>query len=226
VSGRDATSDGYTPIPAATHDDHHRVIQQAEISTGGNNRIAHPRARETDHVVVVCTVITSLFGAGHCGQVAHRITNFAASTTTAILGAHAFTGGAAMSFGQAIASGFSNYANFSGRASWPEFWFWVLFAALGAIVTNIIDAAIFVYHPGVSPLNSPLSNIFTIIALLPSLAVATRRLHDVERTGWWMLLLFTGVGIFVLIYWLYQDGTSGPNRFGPDPRDVRNFARA
>ena len=89
VSGRDATSDGYTPIPAATHDDHHRVIQQAEISTGGNNRIAHPRARETDHVVVVCTVITSLFGAGHCGQVAHRITNFAASTTTAILGAHA-----------------------------------------------------------------------------------------------------------------------------------------
>jgi uncharacterized membrane protein YhaH (DUF805 family) len=196
-------------------------------------------------VVVVCTVILLPFGAGHYGQANRRIGYFAVRSTVAMFGGtsalrctgafnrsrchEALTGlikGVAMSFGQAIASGFSNYANFSGRASWPEFWFWVLFAALGAIVTNIIDAAIFVYHPGVSPLNSPLSNIFTIIALLPSLAVATRRLHDVERTGWWMLLLFTGVGIFVLIYWLYQDGTSGPNRFGPDPRDVRNFARA
>ena len=90
-----------------------------------------------------------------------------------------------MNFGQAIALGFSKYLDFTGRASRSEFWFWVLFAVIGAITTNTLDAAIFVYHNSVSPLNSPLSNIFTIVALLPSLAVATRRLHDVDRTGWW-----------------------------------------
>jgi uncharacterized membrane protein YhaH (DUF805 family) len=122
-----------------------------------------------------------------------------------------------MSFGQAVASGFSNCLDFAGRASRTEFWFWALFAVIGAIVTNAFDAAFFVYHHGISPLNSPLSNIFTFVALLPSLAVATRRLHDVDRTGWWMLLVFTGIGIFLLLYWQYQDGTPGPNRFGRDP---------
>jgi hypothetical protein len=73
-----------------------------------------------------------------------------------------------MNFGQAIALGFSKYLDFTGRASRSEFWFWVLFAVIGAMTTNTLDAAIFVYHNGVSPLNSPLSNIFTIVALLPS----------------------------------------------------------
>ena len=93
-----------------------------------------------------------------------------------------------MNFTQAIVFGFLNCLDFRGRASRPEFWFWVLFSVIGAIATNTLDAAIFVYHHGLSPLNSPLSNIFTLVALLPSLAVATRRLHDVDRTGWWMLL--------------------------------------
>jgi len=122
-----------------------------------------------------------------------------------------------MNFGQAIALGFSKYLDFTGRASRSEFWFWVLFAVIGAITTNTLDAAIFVYHNGVSPLNSPLSNIFTIVALLPSLAVATRRLHDVDRTGWWMLLVFTGIGIIALLYWQSQAGTPDDNRFGPNP---------
>jgi uncharacterized membrane protein YhaH (DUF805 family) len=59
-----------------------------------------------------------------------------------------------MNFGQAIALGFSKYLDFTGRASRSEFWFWVLFAVIGAITTNTLDAAIFVYHNGVSPLNS------------------------------------------------------------------------
>jgi uncharacterized membrane protein YhaH (DUF805 family) len=83
-------------------------------------------------------------------------------------------GGGCYDFGQAIASGFSNCLDFTGRASRPEFWLWVLFAIIGAVATNTLDAAIFVYHHGLSPLNSPPSNIFTIITLLPRLAVATR----------------------------------------------------
>ena len=128
-----------------------------------------------------------------------------------------------MNFGQAIALGFSKYLDFTGRASRSEFWFWVLFAVIGAITTNTLDAAIFVYHNGVSPLNSPLSNIFTIVALLPSLAVATRRLHDVDRTGWWMLLVFTGIGIIALLYWQGQEGTPNQNRFGPNPSTTRHL---
>ncbi len=44
-----------------------------------------------------------------------------------------------------------------------------------------------------------------------------RRLHDIDRTGWWMLLALTGVGLLLLIYWYCKKGTPGPNRFGPDP---------
>jgi uncharacterized membrane protein YhaH (DUF805 family) len=128
-----------------------------------------------------------------------------------------------MSFGQAIASGFSNYAAFSGRASQSEFWFWVLFAMIGAISANIIDGAVFVHHPGISPLNSPFNSIFTLIMLLPSLAAATRRLHDIDQTGWWVLLALTGIGIIVLLYWLSQEGTPGTNRFGTNPLTGRNL---
>jgi len=128
-----------------------------------------------------------------------------------------------MNFTQAIVFGFLNCLDFRGRASQPEFWFWVLFAVIGAIATNTLDAAIFVYHHGLSPLNSPLSNIFTLVALLPSLAVATRRLHDVDRTGWWMLLVFTGIGIAVLLYWQSQEGTPDRNRFGPNPATAEHL---
>lgn len=128
-----------------------------------------------------------------------------------------------MNFGQAIAAGFCNYANFWGRASQAEFWYWVLFAIIGALASNLVDAAVFTYHSGISPLNSPLSNLFTVVVLLPSLAVATRRLHDVDRTGWWMLLASTGLGLVALLYWHSQDGTPGPNRFGIDPTTARRL---
>jgi uncharacterized membrane protein YhaH (DUF805 family) len=136
-----------------------------------------------------------------------------------------------MNFPEAIASGFSNYLNFFGRAANSEYWFWVLFAALGMVATELLDAAIFVYHPGVSPagpspLNSPLNFIFTLVVLLPSLAVAVRRLHDIDRTGWWMLLVFTGAGILLLLFWQSQESTSGANRFGPARGPLQNLAHS
>lgn len=125
-----------------------------------------------------------------------------------------------MSFSQAIALGFSNYVRFSGRAMLSEYWFWVLFATLGMFATKLLDSVVFVYHskvlpPALSPVNSPLNFIFILVLLLPSLAVAVRRLHDADLTGWWLLLVFTGVGIFVLLYLQSQEGTPAPNRFGP-----------
>jgi uncharacterized membrane protein YhaH (DUF805 family) len=124
-------------------------------------------------------------------------------------------------FGRAIASGFSNYVNFAGRATRSQFWFWVLFTAIGEIVAAILDTAIFTYHPGLSPLHSPLPTLFTLATLLPSLAVAARRLHDTDRSGWWLLLIFTGIGILMLIDFECQEGTPGKNRFGLDPLERR-----
>jgi uncharacterized membrane protein YhaH (DUF805 family) len=56
-----------------------------------------------------------------------------------------------------------------------------------------------------------------LVLLLPGLAVSARRLHDLDRTAWWLLLLLTGIGVILLIIWDCMRGTQGPNRFGPDP---------
>jgi len=118
-----------------------------------------------------------------------------------------------MNFVQAIKSGFSNYVTFSGRACRSEYWFWVLFGVIGGLVTVILDSVIFGYHAGVSPLNG----IFDLVTFLPGLAVAARRLHDIDRTAWWLLLALTLIGAILLIVWFCFRGTPGANRFGPDP---------
>jgi uncharacterized membrane protein YhaH (DUF805 family) len=118
-----------------------------------------------------------------------------------------------MNFVEAIKSGFSHYVTFSGRACRSEYWFWVLFALIGGAVTAGLDAAIFGYRPGVSPFNG----IFDLVIFLPGIAVAARRLHDIDRTAWWLLIALTGIGAILLVVWYCFKGTSGPNQFGPDP---------
>lgn len=122
-----------------------------------------------------------------------------------------------MGFVQAIASGFSNYVAFSGRAIRSEYWYWVLFTILGSIIAGILDATLFGVDYSGGPAVSPIDGIFSLVTILPSLAVSIRRLHDIDRTGWWVLLALTLIGALVLIYWACQKGTDGPNRFGPDP---------
>ena len=121
-----------------------------------------------------------------------------------------------MNFMQAITSGFQNYVNFSGRAIRSEYWFWTLFALLVSIVASILDYLIFP-HMDISPLNS-----LTGLALfLPGLAVSVRRLHDLDRTGWWLLILLTIIGGILLLVWFCMRGTVGSNRFGPDQLEGR-----
>ena len=113
-----------------------------------------------------------------------------------------------MSFVEAISSGFKNYVGFSGRASRSEFWYWYLFVLILSIVANVIDAV----------LGMPIFGaIVSLGLLLPNIAVGIRRLHDIDRTGWWYLIVFTGIGAIVLIVWACMKGTTGPNRYGPDP---------
>jgi uncharacterized membrane protein YhaH (DUF805 family) len=117
-----------------------------------------------------------------------------------------------VTFIQAIQSGFSNYVNFSSRAIRSEYWFWVLFAVIGEAVGSGLDYTIFATSTGL------FYSVFALAVFLPSLAVAIRRLHDLDRSGWWILIsLIPIVGGIVLIVWFCSPGTPGPNRFGPDP---------
>lgn len=110
----------------------------------------------------------------------------------------------------------SNYATFSGRASRPEYWWWVLAVVLGSLVFRLIDGAIF---GGAEVDGAPVqvfSALFGIAILLPMLAVGARRLHDTNRSAWWLLLnLLPLIGALVLLLFYVRRGTEGPNRFGP-----------
>jgi len=65
--------------------------------------------------------------------------------------------------------------------------------------------------------SNPLYTINALVLFIPGIAVAVRRLHDTDRSGWWFLLAFTVIGILLLLYWYVQPGTQGMNRYGYDP---------
>jgi uncharacterized membrane protein YhaH (DUF805 family) len=118
-----------------------------------------------------------------------------------------------MDFGQAITSGFQGYVRFAGRSSRSEFWFWVLFVAIVTGVTAVLDVFLFPESQvGVIRL------IWSLAVLLPGLAVFIRRLHDLDKSGWWVLLIFIPlIGVIILLVWACKKGTEGDNRFGANP---------
>lgn len=118
-----------------------------------------------------------------------------------------------MNFGQAITSGFQNYVVFEGRSRRSAYWFWVLFTALVSFVISIL----FSFDTNTS---SIISGLWSLATLLPSLAVGVRRLHDTNRSGWFLLLaLIPLVGAIILIVFFAQDSTTGENRFGANPKN-------
>jgi uncharacterized membrane protein YhaH (DUF805 family) len=118
-----------------------------------------------------------------------------------------------MDFGQAVTSGFKNYARFSGRAARSEYWYWSLFIALARTGLKIL--ALVIFQASVA---DRVDLFFLLLTVIPTLAVAVRRLHDVDRSGWWLLMYFTIIGmIYPLLVWKCTKGTDGANRFGPNP---------
>ncbi len=119
----------------------------------------------------------------------------------------------------AFRMGISKYTTFSGRASRSEFWYWVLAVVLLAIIVALIDAMIIVPALGLDPYDpsssQPLSALLGIVLFLPGLAMVVRRLHDIGKSGWWVLIsLIPLLGILVLIYFYIQP-SEGPNDYGP-----------
>ena len=111
------------------------------------------------------------------------------------------------------------YAVFSGRSRRKEYWYFVLFVVFISIVLSIVDNLIGAYDRSSGA--GLLSSIFSLAVLIPSIAVSVRRLHDIDRTGWWVLIsLVPLVGWIVLLVFHVQDSTPGPNRYGPNPKSA------
>lgn len=120
-----------------------------------------------------------------------------------------------MDFTTAVKTCFNKYATFSGRAVRSEYWWFVLFLIIANIVASVLDMAI-MGNGGMG--FQPISTIFALATLLPSLAAGARRLHDTGRTGWWLLLAFIPIlGAIILIWFLAQRGEDGTNAYGPAP---------
>ena len=116
-----------------------------------------------------------------------------------------------MNFQTSIKTCFNKYAVFSGRASRSEYWFFALFSLLGGIIATIFDTMILGYSTEV---NGPINLIFSVAIILPSISVATRRLHDLNKSGWWQLLWFTIIGGILLIIWYATEGIKKNNSHG------------
>ncbi len=120
-----------------------------------------------------------------------------------------------MGFGQAVYAGFHNYFNFDGRTARPEYWWFVLFLVTVGLMTAVIDLKLLRVDPDII---GPFYAIFTLTTFIPALAASARRFHDMDRTAWWLLLIFLPpLGFVILAIWLCQPGTAGPNRFGSPP---------
>ncbi|MEU4193881.1 DUF805 domain-containing protein [Kribbella sp. NPDC026611] len=115
------------------------------------------------------------------------------------------------------------YAVFAGRARRKEYWMFVLFSAIVSIILSIIDRiAGLDYGPNNS--SGVLSTIYSLAVLIPSLAVGVRRMHDTNRSGWWILInLIPCVGWIVWIVFAAQEGGAGDNQYGPDPKAAERF---
>lgn len=111
-----------------------------------------------------------------------------------------------MGFQDAVRSGFQNYANFKDRSGRSEYWYWYLFTMAALVVSAIVDAIIGSY---------PLIYVLVVLALLlPGFAVSIRRLHDLDKSGWTLLIGFIPFGGLYLLYLYVKAGDDGPNSYG------------
>jgi uncharacterized membrane protein YhaH (DUF805 family) len=116
---------------------------------------------------------------------------------------------------------FGKYVTFSGRAPRSEFWFWSLFVFIVTVVVAVLDVIVFgsnMASHGTTPHFQLFRAIWGLATLLPGISVTVRRLHDLDRVGWWYwLVLIPLVGAIWLLVWFCSRGTAGDNRFGPNP---------
>ena len=112
-----------------------------------------------------------------------------------------------------------NFSDFRGRARRSEYWYFALFNFMICIALYIVGSIV---HLG-----NVLEYIYTLVVLVPSIAVGVRRLHDTGRSGWWLLIgLIPLLGWIALIIFFVEDGKPGANQWGPNPKEVGETAAA
>ena len=112
----------------------------------------------------------------------------------------------------AVKTCFVKYVDFDGRAPRSEYWYFVLFTGLLTSLSGYLDSEYGLTFGE----QSITSGIINLLIFLPTVAVGVRRLHDIGKSGWWVLLPFTIIGIFVIIYWAAQISVDD-NEYGKNP---------
>jgi len=122
---------------------------------------------------------------------------------------------------------YRRYFEFSGRSRRREYWMFILFYMVVSLGIDFALGGTYsrMWQGGFSMVNQPgmmargLGGLFGLVSFIPSLAVQVRRLHDIDRSGWWILLWFVPlIGWIVMLVFLCLDGTFGANRYGMDPK--------
>ena len=118
-----------------------------------------------------------------------------------------------MKFQDAVRTCLNRYTVFSGRARRPEYWWFALFTWLATLVAGALDRLLFGPDMGL------IGVVVGLGLILPALAVGARRLHDIGKSGWWLLVgLIPLLGTLLLIYWFVQPSMQEPNAYGPEPK--------
>lgn len=123
-----------------------------------------------------------------------------------------------VSFSQAVRMAFDSYCRFQGRSSRSEYWWWVLFCSILGFCIGIVESILGFSMTAVQAT----SGILSLVLLLPGLGLSVRRLHDIGKSGWWILLgLIPMVGAIVLIIWFARNSQMQDNQYGPVPNMAR-----
>lgn len=110
-----------------------------------------------------------------------------------------------------------NYFNFSGRAQRKEFWLFMFVYTVAIILSVVIDNLFF--KSDIETSNLPLTIIFSLVTFIPYFSVTVRRLHDIGKSGWFLLLgIIPLIGPLILLYFYIKDSQRGENKFGPSPK--------
>lgn len=113
------------------------------------------------------------------------------------------------------------YAQFEGRSRRKEYW---MFTLVNTILYVIVFACAWAAKGSAASIAVFVAiGLYSLAAFIPSLAVTVRRLHDIGRTGWWLLINIIPFGSLVLFVFSVLEGTPGPNEYGPDPKAPTPF---
>lgn len=112
----------------------------------------------------------------------------------------------------------NQYANFDGRARRKEYWMYILVYVIIMVAFSILGAILGMIATVLATIVSAISGLLGLALLVPTIAVGVRRLHDTNKSGWFMLLGLVPIVQFYLIYLLVIEGDKGDNQYGPDPK--------